>query len=107
MIRKLLLSIILNSFLISQSTLSGLDSWTHSSTIGLSGGGYLFSYQNECRNAAMLVNSNRLFKLSLIKYPADIFNLDFKKISGLEGWGNLSASNLEKSIKKSQKIQLD
>ena len=72
MIRKLLLSIILNSFLISQSTLSGLDSWTHSSTIGLSGGGYLFSYQNEFRNAAMLVNSNRLFKLSLIKYPADI-----------------------------------
>ena len=72
MIRKLLLSIILNSFLISQSTLSGLDSWTHSGTIGLSGGGYLFSYQNEFRNAAMLVNSNRLFKLSLIKYPADI-----------------------------------
>ena len=72
MIRKLLLSIILNSFLISQSTLSGLDSWTHSSTIGLSGGGYLFSYQNEFRNAAMLVDSNRLFKLSLIKYPADI-----------------------------------
>ncbi len=45
--------------------------------------------------------------LNIIKYPADIFNLDFKKISGLEGWGNLSASNLEKSIKKSQKIQLD
>jgi len=72
MIRQLLLSIILNSFLISQSTLPGLDSWTHSSTIGFSGGGYLFSYQNEFRNAAMLVDSNRVFKLSLIKYPTDI-----------------------------------
>ena len=45
--------------------------------------------------------------LNMIKYPADIFNLNFKKISLLEGWGELSASNLEKSIKKSQKISLD
>jgi len=45
--------------------------------------------------------------LNMIKYPADIFNLNFKKISNLEGWGDLSASNLEKSIKKSQKITLD
>jgi len=45
--------------------------------------------------------------LNMIKYPADIFNLNFKKISILDGWGDLSASNLEKSIKKSQKISLD
>jgi len=45
--------------------------------------------------------------LNMIKYPADIFNLDFNKISTLEGWGNLSASNLEKAIKKSKKITLD
>ena len=45
--------------------------------------------------------------LNMIKYPADIFNLNFKKISSLEGWGGLSASNLEKAIKKSQKITLD
>ena len=45
--------------------------------------------------------------LSMIRYPADIFNLNFKKISNLEGWGNLSASNLEKAIKKSQRISLD
>jgi len=45
--------------------------------------------------------------LNMIKYPADIFNLNFKKISSLDGWGDLSASNLEKSIKKSQKISLD
>jgi DNA ligase (NAD+) len=45
--------------------------------------------------------------LNMVKYPADIFNLNFKKISGLDGWGDLSASNLEKAIKKSQKISLD
>ena len=43
----------------------------------------------------------------MIKYPADIFNLNFKKISNLDGWGDLSAFNLEKAIKKSQKISLD
>ena len=45
--------------------------------------------------------------LNMIKYPADIFNLNFKKISQLDGWGNLSSSNLEKAIKKSRKISLD
>jgi len=43
----------------------------------------------------------------MIKYPADIYNLNLKKISSLDGWGDLSASNLEKAIKKSQKISLD
>ena len=45
--------------------------------------------------------------LKMVRYPADIFKLSFKKISGLEGWGALSASNLEKAIKNSQKISLD
>tara|TARA_B100000686_G_scaffold202950_1_gene209855 strand:+ start:3923 stop:5959 length:2037 start_codon:yes stop_codon:yes gene_type:complete len=45
--------------------------------------------------------------LNMIKCPADIFNLNFKKISSMEGWGDLSASNLEKAIKKSKKISLD
>ena len=45
--------------------------------------------------------------LNLIRYPADIFNLDFKDISNLDGWGNLSASNLENSIENSKKISLD
>jgi len=45
--------------------------------------------------------------LNMIKHPADIFNLNFKKISSLDGWGDLSVSNLEKAIKKSQKISLD
>ena len=47
------------------------------------------------------------WSLNMIKYPVDIFNLNFKKISSLDGWGDLSASNLEKAIKKSQKISLD
>ena len=45
--------------------------------------------------------------LKMIRYPADIFNLNFKKISKLDGWGDLSASNLEKAIKKTKKISLD
>jgi len=45
--------------------------------------------------------------LNMIKYPVDIFNLNFKKISDLDGWGDLSASNLKMAIKKSQKISLD
>jgi len=72
MIKKLLLIITLKSLLVSQSTFTGLKSWTHSNTIGLSGGGYLIPYQNEFRNAAMLAQANRLFQLNLIKYPADI-----------------------------------
>jgi len=47
------------------------------------------------------------WNLKMIKYPADIFNLDFKKISSLDGWGNLSASNLKNAIKKAEKISLD
>tara|TARA_Y100000590_G_scaffold393322_1_gene471519 strand:+ start:18658 stop:20694 length:2037 start_codon:yes stop_codon:yes gene_type:complete len=47
------------------------------------------------------------WNLKLIKYPADIFNLDFKKISCLDGWGDLSATNLKNAIKKSEKISLD
>ena len=70
--KNLLLIITLKSLLISQSTFPGLNSWTQSNTIGLSGGGYLISYQNEFRNAAMLVEANRFFQLNLIKYPADI-----------------------------------
>tara|TARA_Y100001970_G_C14237483_1_gene862751 strand:+ start:883 stop:2919 length:2037 start_codon:yes stop_codon:yes gene_type:complete len=45
--------------------------------------------------------------LKMIKYPADIFNLNFKKISNLDGWGDLSSSNLENAIKKSRKISLE
>ena len=45
--------------------------------------------------------------LNMIKYPADIYNLNFEKISSMDGWGNLSASNLKQAITKSRKISLD
>ncbi len=47
------------------------------------------------------------WKLNLIKFPQDIFKLDFQKIEKLEGWGHLSVSNLKFSIEKSKKINLE
>ena len=46
-------------------------------------------------------------EIGLIKLPHDIFNLDFERISKLEGWGSLSVDNLKKSIQKSKKVSLD
>ena len=50
---------------------------------------------------------DQFWNLKLIKEPSDIFELNFKKIQKLEGWGELSISNLKKAIKKSQAITLD
>ena len=36
----------------------------------------------------------------LVKLPQDIFNLDYKKIENLEGWGKQSVSNLKYSIEE-------
>ncbi len=47
------------------------------------------------------------WEIGLIKLPHDIFNLNFNKISKLEGWGSLSVENLKKSIQKSKNISLD
>ena len=38
------------------------------------------------------------WKLKFIKYPQDIFKLDYQKIEKLEGWGSLSVENLRYSI---------
>ena len=38
------------------------------------------------------------WNLNLMKLPQDIFNLDFKKIKNLEGWGKQSMENLKYSI---------
>ena len=45
--------------------------------------------------------------LKLIRFPYDIYNLDYNKISKLEGWGDLSVSNLKYSINQSKKVSLD
>ena len=47
------------------------------------------------------------WNLKLIKLPQDIFNLDYKKLEKLEGWGPLSASNLKYSIEQKNKISLE
>ena len=49
----------------------------------------------------------KFWHLNFIRYPYDIFNLNFKKIEKLEGWGTLSASNLKFSIENSKIISLD
>ena len=45
--------------------------------------------------------------IKLVKFPQDIFKLNYSKIKNLEGWGNLSVSNLKNSIENSKKISLD
>ena len=45
--------------------------------------------------------------LNLIRFPQDIYNLDYDKILNLEGWGDLSVSNLKYSIDQSKKVSLD
>jgi DNA ligase (NAD+) len=47
------------------------------------------------------------WKLNLIKLPQDIFNLDFKEIENLEGWGKQSTENLKYSINQRKNISLE
>ena len=50
---------------------------------------------------------DQFWALDLIKEPSDIFNLNFKQIKELDGWGDLSIKNLQKAIEKSKKLSLD
>tara|TARA_B100001123_G_scaffold358660_1_gene413660 strand:+ start:46 stop:2076 length:2031 start_codon:yes stop_codon:yes gene_type:complete len=45
--------------------------------------------------------------IKLIRLPQDIFKLNYEKIQNLEGWGNLSVSNLKYSINNKKNILLD
>ena len=47
------------------------------------------------------------WKLKLIKYPQDIFKLNYNKIEKLEGWGKLSLENLKYSINQKRNISLE
>ena len=49
----------------------------------------------------------KFWDLKLIRFPQDIFNLNYVQISKLEGWGDLSVSNLKYSIDKSKKVSFD
>ena len=47
------------------------------------------------------------WELNLIKYPQDIFDLDYKKIELIDGWGKQSVANLRYSINEKKKISLE
>jgi len=47
------------------------------------------------------------WNLKLIILPQDIFNLDYKKIERLDGWGKLSVTNLKFSIEQKKEISLE
>ena len=47
------------------------------------------------------------WKLKFIKFPQDIFQLDYRKIEKLEGWGKLSVENLKYSINQKRNISLE
>ena len=49
----------------------------------------------------------KFWELKFLKFPQDIFNLDYKKIEILDGWGSLSSLNLKEAIEKSKNIDLD
>ena len=50
---------------------------------------------------------DQFWNLKFLKEPSDVFKLNFNKIKNLEGWGELSISNLKKSINNSRKISLE
>ena len=47
------------------------------------------------------------WQLNLLRLPQDIFKLNYNKITNLEGWGNLSVSNLKYSIESKKIIFLE
>ncbi len=49
----------------------------------------------------------KFWKLNFIRFPQDIFKLDYKKISNLDGWGSQSVSNLQYSIDQSKSINFE
>ena len=47
------------------------------------------------------------WNLKLIRFPQDIFKLDYHKIKNLDGWGELSVENLKYSINNKRNVSLD
>ena len=47
------------------------------------------------------------WKLKFVKFPQDIFKLDYSKIEKLDGWGKLSVQNLKYSIELKKNISLE
>ncbi len=49
----------------------------------------------------------KFWELKFIRFPQNIFELDFNRIENLDGWGKLSASNLKYSVENSKNTTLD
>ncbi len=49
----------------------------------------------------------KFWDLDFIRYPQDIFKLDYKKIENLDGWGGQSVNNLKFSINEKKNISLE
>ena len=47
------------------------------------------------------------WKIKLIRFPYDIFSLDYNKIENLDGWGKQSVDNLKQSINQKKTISLE
>ena len=45
--------------------------------------------------------------MNFIKFPQDVFKLDYKKIEKLDGWGKQSVANLRYSIEEKKNISLE
>ena len=52
-------------------------------------------------------NCRKFLKINLIRFPQDIFKLDYKKIELLDGWGKQSVQNLKYSINEKKNISLE
>ena len=49
----------------------------------------------------------KFWDIKLIKFPQDIFNLDYQKIETLDGWGKQSVANLKYSVNERRNISLE
>ena len=49
----------------------------------------------------------KFWELKLVRYPQDIFKLDYRKLETLEGWGKQSVNNLRYSINEKKNISLE
>ena len=47
------------------------------------------------------------WKLKMIKLPQDIFDLNYKKIKTMDGWGNQSVANLKYAIEEKKNISFE
>ena len=49
----------------------------------------------------------KFWELKFVRFPQDIFNLNYNKIEHLEGWGKQSVQNLRYSIEERKNVSLE